>query len=316
MKRVLIAADLDPVLLQLLRDDPRFETVHRPTHSEQELAGTISGFHVLVTRYHNRVTRAVLERADGLDVIIQGTSGLDNIDHPAAAERGIAIIGIPGENANAVAELVLGHMISLTRTVPFYDRSMRKGAWIRDDCATRRELRSFQLGIVGIGRVGSRVAAIAGNLGMKPLSFDPYLSRDEIARRGAKKVETLDELLAKSEILTFHVPLTEETDGMLGAGEIERLPVGAAVINSSRGEVVDLAALLDALERGHLGGAALDVFDPEPPSRSWPDDPRLILTPHIAGCTREAKLAIGKMVYRRLCEYYALAPAGDADSAG
>src|SRR5512141_1986373 len=155
--RVFVAADIDPVALALISGDPRFALDFAPAYSEEELSRRIGDAQVLVTRYHNAVTRRALESATSLRAIVQGTSGLDNIDLAFAAERGIEVIGIPGENANAVAELVVSHMISLTRTVPSYDRMVREGVWQRADCATRRELRGYRIGIVGLGRVGGRV---------------------------------------------------------------------------------------------------------------------------------------------------------------
>lgn len=304
---VLIAADVDRELLDRIGRDARFDVEYRPLHSETELAAAVGAAEILVTRHHNKVTAPVLDAAVHLRAIVQGTSGLDNID-PSAASRGIAIIGLPGENANAVAELAIGLMIALTRTVPSYDRMVRGGSWSRDDCSSRRELRGHRLGIVGIGRVGGRVARLAAGFGVASFAYDPYLDAGEIARRGAAKVETLEALLERSDILTLHVPLTDETGGMIGAGEIARLPRGAFLINTARGEVLDRAAALVALQESRLGGIAMDVYGGEPPADAWPDDPRIILTPHIAGCTRESKASIGRGVYVKICERYGFEP--------
>lgn len=304
---VLIAADVDRELLDRIVRDARFDVEYRPVRTEQELAAAVGRAEVLATRHHNKVTARVLDAAANLRAIVQGTSGLDNID-ASAIERGITIVGLPGENANAVAELAIGHMIALTRTVPTYDRMVRDGAWNRDDCSTRRELRGYGLGIVGIGRVGRSVARLAAAFGMEPLAYDPYVDAPEVAARGAAKVDDLALLLGSSDILTLHVPLTSETRGMIGAAEIARLPRGAFLINTARGEVLDRAAALDALQEGRIGGIALDVFGDEPPRERWPEDPRIILTPHIAGCTREAKASIGRGVYARICELYDFAP--------
>jgi phosphoglycerate dehydrogenase-like enzyme len=211
---------------------------------------------------------------------------------------------MPGENANAVAELVVAFMIALTRTLPAYNRSMRAGTWDRDDCATRHELRHHRLGIVGLGQVGMRVARLAGAFGMHVSAFDPYITDDDFTQRGAIRVTSLDTLLRSSDILTLHVPFTDETRSMIGANEIAALQPRAIVINAARGEVLDTDAALDALARNALNGLALDVYDPEPPTRVWPDDPRLILTPHIAGCTTEAKSAIGAKLYEKICAFY------------
>ncbi|HKO57642.1 MAG TPA: NAD(P)-dependent oxidoreductase [Thermoanaerobaculia bacterium] len=292
-RRVVITADVEPVLLSLLAADARFEVVQR---RGDDLTALVSDAEVLITRTFNEVPRRVIEAAPRLRIIAQGTSGIDNIDLIAARERGIEVISLPGVNANAVAELVLGLMIALTRTVPAYDREVRNGIWRRSDCATRHELRAYRLGIVGMGNVGSRVAKLARAFGMEPRAYDPYIASFE------GRVRSLDELLTTSDILTLHVPLTAETHRMISAEQLAKLPRGAFVINASRGEVLDADAALAALTSNHLGGLALDVFDPEPPRRAWPGDPRLIVTPHIAGCTWEAKNAAGELLYEKLAE--------------
>ena len=304
MKRLLIAADVDRSLLTRAHADGRFEIVDRPVKSEDELAAIVGDCEILVTRSYNRVTKHVIDAAHKLELIAQGTSGTDNIDMLAARARGITVINMPGENANAVAELVIGFMIALTRTVPAYNRSMRGGIWDRDDCATRHELRHYRLGIIGLGQVGMRVARLAGAFGMGVAAVDPYISDHDFIDQGAVRVASLDALLRNSDILTLHVPFTEETRSMIGAGQLAMLPPGAIVINAARGEVLDVDAALSALAENRLGGLALDVYDPEPPARTWPDDPRLILTPHVAGCTTEAKSAIGAKLYEKICAFY------------
>ena len=297
MKYVLIAADVDPSFEIRAQGDPRFAIVRRPVRTEDELAGIVGDAQVLVTRAYNRVTRRVFDAAPQLELIAQGTSGIDNIDLDAAAERGIAVIHMPGVNANAVAELVIGFMISMTRTIPAYTREIVRGVFQRDDCATRHELRHFRLGIVGLGQVGSLVARLAGAFGMRIEAYDPYVAE--------ARAPSLDALLENSDILTLHVPLTHETRKMIGAREIARLPRGSYLINAARGEVLDQNAALEALQRGHLGGLAIDVFDPEPPDAPLPDDPRLILTPHVGGCSYEVKTTVGGKLFEKIAEFYA-----------
>ena len=296
MKKILVAADVDRSLDERARGDARFEVTRRPVRTEAELTDVVGDAEVLVTRAYNRVTRRVLDAAPRLELIAQGTSGIDNIDLDAARERGIPVIHMPGVNANAVAELVIGFMISMTRTVPFYTHAVMRGEWPRDDCATRHELRAFCVGIVGLGNVGSLVAKYARVFGMEVNAYDPYV--DEA------RVQTLDELLAISDILTLHVPLTEETRKMIGAREIAKLARGSYLINASRGEVLDQNAALDALRSDHIAGLALDVFDPEPPADGFPDDPRLILTPHVGGCSYEVKTTVGGQLFDRIAAHY------------
>ncbi len=290
-KKVLIAADLDARFLARLAADGRFEIV-------PELAAA----EVLVTRAHNRVTRELLDGAPHLELIAQGTSGIDNIDVAAARERGIAIVNLPGENANAVAEIVIAFLLMMTRTIPQYTEEMRRGIFRREDCATRHELRHYRLGIAGLGEVGRRVARLAGAFGVRVSAYDPYI--DDFAARHATPVPSLDALLESSDILTLHVPLTEETRGMIAAPQIARLPRGAFLVNAARGEVLDQQAALDALAANHLGGLALDVYDPEPPPAPLPNHPRLVLTPHIAGCSHECKASIAEKLYERIAAFY------------
>ena len=303
-KRLLIAADVDRALVARAAADERFNVVDRPVRTEEELAAIVGDCEVLVTRSYNRVTKRVIAAAPRLELIAQGTSGTDNIDAGAAAARGIAVLNLPGANANAVAELVIGHIIALTRTVPSYTAEMRRGVWKRDDAATRHELRHYRLGIVGLGEVGRRVARLAAAFGMHVAAFDPYLGEADFDERGAVRIRLLDELLRASDIVTLHVPLSDETRGMIARPEIAVMPRGAIVVNAARGEVLDTDTALDALARDHLGGLALDVFDPEPPQRAWPDDPRLILTPHVAGGTHEARACIGDLLWEKISQFY------------
>lgn len=299
-KKLVVAADIDRSLDERARDDARFEVIHRPVRTEEQLVDIVGDAHVLATRAYNKVSRRVLDAAPHLELIVQGTSGIDNIDLQAARERGIEVINMPGVNANAVAELVIGFMISLTRTVPFYTRQIVQGGFDRDDCASRHELRHFRLGIVGLGNAGKLVARLAGAFGMNVFAYDPYLTEFP----GATPVATLEALLESTDILTLHVPLTGETRSMIGAKEIALLPRGSYLISASRGEVLDQHAALTSLASGHLAGLALDVFDPEPPTEWFPDDPRLILTPHVAGCSYEVKTTVGGRLFEKIAAFY------------
>ena len=303
-KTMVVAADVDRSLIARARDDDRFEVVHQPVRTEDELAAIVAGAHVLVTRAYSKVTRRVIESAPHLELVAQGTSGIDNIDADAARERGIAIIHLPGANANAVAELVIGYLIAMTRTVPFYTRQVVSGTFNRDDCATRHELHHHLLGILGLGEVGRRVARLANAFGMRVQAYDPYLSDDDFVQRGATRVDSLARLVMTSDILTLHVPLSVETRGIIGQREIRSMKRGSYLVSAARGEILDQRAALAALADEHLAGLAMDVFDPEPPVEPLPDDPRLILTPHVGGCSFECKADIGAMLYERIAEFY------------
>ncbi len=304
-KKLLIAAEIDPRLPETARRDGRFEVVIQPVRTEDELLAIVGDVHVLVTRAYNKVSGRVIDSARQLEVIAQGTSGTDNIDEVAARDRGVAIISLPGENANAVAELVIGCILSLTRTIPFYTREVVAGRWPRQDCATRHEMRHFRLGIVGLGQVGMRVARLARAFGMGVSAYDPYISDAQFAERYASRAGSLDQVLDSSDIVTLHVPLTSETRRMIGPAQLQRMRHGSMLISAARGEVLDQRAVLDALASDQLSGLALDVYDPEPPDEPLPDDPRLILTPHVAGCTHECRTVIGEKLFQRISEFYA-----------
>ena len=303
-KKLLVAADVDKILIDRAAADARFDLRLQPVRTEEELFSIIGDAEILVTRAYNKVTKRVIDRGQKLELIAQGTSGTDNIDDAAARERGIPIISLPGGNANAVAELVTGAMISLTRTVPFYHREVMRGRWFRDDCATRHEMHHYSLGILGLGEVGRRVARLARAFGMRVAAYDPYISDADFKERGADRLQSLDELLAWSDILTIHVPLTKETRTMIGARELQKLRKGSIVVSMARGEILDQKAALEALEARHRAGLAMDVYDPEPPTGKFPDDPRLLLTPHIAGCTFECKSAIGATLFQKIVDFY------------
>ena len=303
-KKLLIAADVDPSLREQAAADGRFDVTQAVARTEAELAAIVGDAVILVTRAYNKVTAAVIERAARLELIAQATSGIDNIAADAATARGIHVISMPGINADAVAELVVGNMIALTRTVPFYMREVVQGRFFRDDCAARHELRHHTLGIIGLGQVGTRVARLAGAFRMPVQAFDPYVEDSVFSSCNAHRVSSLAELLETSDIVTSHVPLTAETRRMLGAPQIRAMRRGSYLINAARGEVIDQKAALDALAQGHLAGVALDVFDPEPPDGNLPDDPRLILTPHIAGCSHEVKSDVGAKLFAKIAAFY------------
>jgi D-3-phosphoglycerate dehydrogenase len=289
VKNVFIAAPVERALVERLNADPQFTIVDR-----------IEDAHVLITRTINDVSREMLAKAPHLELVAQGTSGIDNIDLDALAERKIPLAHLPGINANAVAEMVIGQIIMLTRTLPLYARQMVQGTWNRDDCATRHEMRHYLLGIVGHGNVGSRVARLARAFGMRVVAFDPYVPDLGDTERAA----SLNELLSIADVLTLHVPLTTETRRLIGPRELGAMKRGTILINAARGEVLDLDAALSALASHHLGGLAVDTFEVEPPRRPWPDDPRLILTPHIGGGTFEAKSTAAELLYWKIADFY------------
>lgn len=247
----------------------------------------------LVVRNATRVDCALLERAPRLEVVARAGVGLDNIDLTATDAAGVVVVSAPGANAPAVAELALGLALSLARRVTELDRECREGAWRR---AGGLELAGRTWGVVGLGATGRETARLAAAVGMRATGFDPFVGEDswpaDVARRAA-----LEDLLGEADVVSVHTPLTSATAGLIGPAALASMRPGAFLVNVARGGVVDEDALADALESGHLGGAALDVRSSEPPVPGRLEKLRsVVLTPHVAGLTAEAQDRIGAML--------------------
>jgi D-3-phosphoglycerate dehydrogenase len=255
-----------------------------------EMIGLARDADALLVSSREPVTRPVIEQFDRLKVIARYAVGLDNIDLDAAAERGIVVTHYPMYCTNEVADHALALLLALNRRIVQFDRDLREGAWATHEHHMDRilrgpvpPLRELTVGIVGIGRIGSAVAARLAPFGVKLIAFDPYLDADTIRDNGAEPV-SLEELLQASDIVTLHCPLTPETQGMLDAAALATMKPTAMLVNTARGPIVDLDALVAALENQRLGGAALDVVYPEPLPLDSPlySLPNVILTPHAA----------------------------------
>src|SRR5690606_4044718 len=210
----------------------------------------------------------LLDRGERLKVVGRGGVGVDNIDLEAASRRGVLVVNAPEANNVSAAELALALMLAAARGVARSDRLIRSGKW--DRAFLGRELKNARLGIVGLGRIGSLVARRAQGLGMSVAAYDPYVSPHRAAELKVELLDDLRALLARSDFLTVHTPLTEETDGMIGREELACLPDGAVVVNAARGGIVQEAALLEALESGKVFAAGLDVYVLEPPTSDNP----------------------------------------------
>jgi len=234
-------------------------------------------------------TREFLRALPHVRVIGVHGAGFDQVDLGAATEQGILVVNAPGANADSVAELVMGFIVALLRRVPEGDRHVReRGGW-REDRFVGRELRSQVLGVVGIGNVGGRVARLAQAFGARVITCDPYIDHTRIPAH-VERVE-YEDLLQRADIITYHVPLSDETRNMLDTRTLRFTKRGVLVLNTSRGGVVNEDALADGLASGHVAGAALDVFEVEPPAKSRPrvlDQPNVIVSPHIGGSTVES----------------------------
>jgi D-3-phosphoglycerate dehydrogenase len=296
--RVLITEPVDAPLEPL----GRLEIDHRPEiwRHRSELLQAVAGCAALVVRAQTRVDRELLEAAPSLQVVGRLGVGVDNLDLDALRERGIAVAYAAGLNARSVAEYVIGAALDLARGLARADRGVRAARWERPPAF---ELRGRTIGVVGLGATGSAVARLARALGMHVVGFDPLITRP-IA--GLRRM-ALDDVLSTADIVTLHVPLIPHTRKLIGARELSLLQPGAMLINAARGGVIDEAALLDALQHGRLGGAALDVREQEPPPVPDPFAglDQVLLTPHVAGRSAEAEAAVARSVLtdvRRILE--------------
>ncbi|MEM2374341.1 MAG: hydroxyacid dehydrogenase [Thermoproteota archaeon] len=298
-----------PVILIVGSIDKEFYSILKP-HAElkeirpEKLIEDIRSADILVVRGDVKVTREILDKASRLRLIARAGSGLDNIDVSYANQKGIKVINTPDAPVDSVAELTIGLIISLARKILLLDRHVKSGGW-REDWTTGLELKGKTLGIIGFGRIGTRVAIIAKALGMHIIAYDPYIPKAKAEEIGVELVEDLSKLLKLSDFISIHVPLTDETRNMIKAEELSLMKRGAYLVNTSRGPVVDENALYTALSSGWLGGAALDVLMEEPPSKNNPllKLDNVILTPHIGGSTLEAQKRIAITIAEEILSF-------------
>ncbi len=264
----------------------------------------VQGYDVLIVRSRTRVTREIIECGERLKLIARAGSGIDNIDLKAAEERGITVLSTPEAPADSVAELTIGLMIALARKIVIADSSMKQGRWLKKELRGML-LKDRKLGLIGLGNIGLRVARIAKAMGMKILITKRSPPPPELLESLGAEFLPLGELLRRSDIVSIHVPLTEETRCMIGAEEISKMKDGALLINTSRGNVVDEEALLNALRSGKLGGAALDVYSVEPPE-NWElvKLPNVVCTPHIGAQTAEAQKQASVMLADKIIRFF------------
>jgi D-3-phosphoglycerate dehydrogenase len=256
--------------------------------SADDLSGIIGGYDALIVRGRTKVTASLLEAAAKLKVVGRAGVGVDNIDLTAAKARGVTVVNAPTSTTLAVAELTFGLLLALAREIPRADASMKQGQWLKKELEGG-ELHGKTLGILGMGRIGAEVAQRARAFGMDVLGCDPLLTPEQIRGRMADPVDR-DELLARSDFISLHLPLTAETRGLLDTDQFAKMKDGARLVCAARGGIIDEAALLSALESGKIGGAALDVFASEPPGATGlVKHPRVIASPHVGAQTAEAQ---------------------------
>ena len=304
MQRIVISENMDAPAVALLTRD--FDVDYRPSLVEDAagLARALADADAWIVRNRTQVRGTALATASRLRVVGRLGVGLDNIDLDACAARGIEVIPAAGANAESVAEYVMAMAMILLRGAAYLSTSaVAAGRWPRQMLSQGREVSGKTMGLVGFGNTGRVTALKARALGMRVVACDPAVPADSLAISGLGVAPCgLDELLARSDIVSLHLPLVDGTRGLLGEERIARMKPGAILVNSARGGIVDEAALARALHEGRLAGAALDVFDEEPlATRSvLADAPNLILTPHIAGVTQESNERVSSFIAERV----------------
>ncbi|WP_366938123.1 phosphoglycerate dehydrogenase [uncultured Brevundimonas sp.] len=303
--KMLLLENIHPAAVERLSEAGYAVETVKGALDEDELIAAIKGVHVLGIRSKTTVSRRVLEQADRLMAVAAFCIGTNQIDLEAAADHGVAVFNAPYSNTRSVVELAVGLMIALMRDVADKSAAMHRGEWNKSATGSR-ELRGKTLGIVGYGAIGSQLSVLAEALGMRVIFHD--LS-ERLALGNARRMRSLDALLAESDVVTLHVDGRTENTKIFGAAQFARMKEGALLLNLSRGHVVDVGALAQALQGGRLAGAAVDVFPEEPRTNADPFDSPLIglknmiLTPHIGGSTEEAQEAIGEFAAERLLGY-------------
>ena len=289
--KIVVADDLPASALDVLRAEG-WNVDARPGRAPEQLATDVADAEAIVVRSATKVTGPLIQAAPKLRVIARAGTGVDNVDVPAASARGIVVMNAPGANSISVAELAVALMLALARHVPAADAAMKQGKWEKKKFLGE-EVREKTLGLAGLGRIGQEVARRAGAFDMRIIAHDPFISEDVAADLGVELV-SLDELFARSDFLSLHMPSTATTKNIVNAERLAKAKKGIRIINTARGDLIDEAALADAIESGHIGGAALDVFQKEPTvDHRLQALPQVVATPHIAASTREGQELVG-----------------------
>ncbi len=300
--RVLVSDDLSPEAVRILKD-AGLEVDVKVGLKADALEAIVGEYDGLAVRSATKCTAKLLEKATRLKVIGRAGVGVDNVDLDAATRRGVVVMNTPGGSAVTVAELALAMIMSLYRHVPAATASVKAGKWDKKRFQGR-ELAGKTLGVVGIGNIGSVLVERALAMKMRVVAYDPFITPEAAGKLGAELVD-LERLWPEADVISLHVPLTDQTRNLVDAATIAKMKKGAILVNCARGGVVDERALAEALASGHLGGAALDVFEKEPPA---PDHPLLkqdnfVCTPHIGASTEEAQSAVAVAIAEQLVAY-------------
>jgi D-3-phosphoglycerate dehydrogenase len=302
--RILAADGVSPKGIALLVESPHFQVETSGGLKEDELIARIGELDALIVRSQTKVTAKALAAATKLKVIGRAGVGVDNVNVEAATERGIVVMNTPGGNTISTAEHTFSLLLSLARKIPQAHASMVAGKWDRKSFEGT-ELCGKTLGIIGMGRIGGEVARRAIGFGMNVIAFDPYLVQSRARSLQVELADDLVSLLTRADFITVHMPLTPETKNILNATTLAQCKKGVRIVNCARGGLVEEAALLAALQSGHVAGAALDVYEKEPPPEDFPfrSLPNVVLTPHLGASTSEAQESVGIEIAHAISEY-------------
>jgi len=298
---VLICDQVNPILQEVLEKNG-LKVTYEPEITPEQTAEKIGNFEVVVVRSRTKMTRELIAKADKCQIIARVGIGLDNIDQDAAKEKNIRVINAVEGAITAVAELVIGLMISMAREIPRADREIRNGNWIKKELMGS-ELKGKYLGIVGLGNIGKRLGRLARALNMNIIGYDVIPIDDEFSKEVGLMKADLDTLLSSADYVSFHVPLLDSTRHMINAEKLKMMKNTARIINTSRGGVIDEEALYNSLKDGSLAGAALDVFEVEPATENKLITlPNFIATPHIGAQTKEAQLLAANIIAEKIIQ--------------
>ena len=298
---VLICDEVDPILNKILEDNG-LKVSYEPEITAQQILEKISNFNIVIVRSRTTITKEMIDKADNCKIIARVGVGLDNVDQNAAKEKNIRVINAVEGAMNAVAELVLGLMLSLARQTTRGDRAIRNGQWLKKELKGT-ELRGKYLGIIGLGNIGKRLGRLARGLNMNIIGYDVIPIDEEFSKEVGLMKADLATLLQSSDYVSIHVPLLDSTYHLLDAQKMSTMKKTAKIINTSRGGVVDEDALYDAIKNGTLGGAALDVFEKEPAlGNKLAELDNVILTPHIGAQTKEAQSLAANVIGEKIIQ--------------
>ena len=298
---VLICDQVNPVLNEILEKNG-LQITYEPEITPEQILEKIENFHIIIVRSRTKITKDMIEKATKCQIIARVGVGLDNIDQAAAKEKNIRVINAVEGAMNAVAELVIGLMLSLAREIPRADREVRNGNWIKKELMGT-ELRGKYLGIVGLGNIGKRLGRLARALNMNIIGYDVVPIDEEFSSEVGLMKADLGTLLSSSDYVSLHVPLLDSTKHLINAEKMSTMKNTSRIINTSRGGVIDEEALYEFLKDGKLGGAALDVFEVEPAtSNKLASLPNFISTPHMGAQTKEAQSLAANVIAEKIIQ--------------